>query len=141
MVKLRCVITMTEHLKILKSIVHSATDIRSLVNLSQLTCVKEFTDSKLNYRRIYINAIDSGMLYSVGWILSNGVEKCMICSTKFGMTVDKRHCHACGNLICNNCSPTNADLRDINLTQPVRVCNLCCWGQVSITSMHSFYAF
>jgi hypothetical protein len=68
----------------------------------------------------------------VGWIVNEELTICMICKTTFGMFGSaKYHCHACGNLVCQQCSENQVEIYEIKELGPLRVCRLCDFGQVS----------
>lgn len=85
--------------------------------------------SKL-YRRVYVLCPDSGTYFHVGWILNCDAENCMVCGTGFRSS-SKHHCRACGNVVCDKCSKHRAVVSPLDHLGPLRVCNLCCFGQVS----------
>ncbi len=65
-----------------------------------------------------------------GWILASEMPSCMICGEEFGVWRWKRHCKACGNVVCSDCSPELAVILELLNCGPLRSCVQCFWGQV-----------
>lgn len=85
--------------------------------------------------RVFVKALDSGSYTKLGWVLSNDVKHCMICSKELvayllSWSPHRLHCHACGNIICPDCSPADAAVEGLESVGPVPVCNQCYFGQV-----------
>jgi hypothetical protein len=81
-------------------------------------------------QRVYSQTNDSHKISSVGWVISSDIRSCMICNDDFGPLLHKHHCHACGNVICQRCSPSKAPINGVVSVADVRVCDQCFWGQV-----------
>ena len=84
-------------------------------------------------RRVYIHSKDSKKYLEynrVGWMLTEDVNECVVCSVPFSRDVWRHHCRACGNVVCNNCSRNRCVIKEIQIIGPVRVCCQCFWGQV-----------
>jgi predicted RNA-binding Zn-ribbon protein involved in translation (DUF1610 family) len=87
-------------------------------------------------RRIYVSCSDSGTYSQVGWALSTEANNCMVCGSQFlGTTGVKHHCRACGNVVCDKCSSGRALVRPLEELGPVRVCQLCSYGQSPVDSI------
>ena len=81
-------------------------------------------------RRLFLNADDSGEYRDCGWILKDDIKHCMVCGKTFdGQEVLKNNCRACGNVVCNHCSPETAIIAELLVNEPQKVCMLCFWGQ------------
>jgi hypothetical protein len=93
--------------------------------------------------RVFVKSKDSGEYSKVGFILSQEVDSCMVCSSMFVRKSDvwsvfdwgqdrskKIHCCACGNVLCVDCCGNQAIVKDISFVGPVDVCKQCYWGQV-----------
>ncbi|XP_069499517.1 FYVE, RhoGEF and PH domain-containing protein 5 isoform X2 [Ambystoma mexicanum] len=52
------------------------------------------------------------------------VMMCMNCSSDFTLTLRRNHCHACGKIVCRNCSKKKYPLRYLN-DRPAKVCDSC----------------
>ena len=90
-------------------------------------------------RRLFLNADDSGEYRDCGWILKDDIKHCMVCGKTFdGQEVLKNNCRACGNVVCNHCSPETAIIAELLVNEHQRVCMLCFWGQdVVEATLHS----
>lgn len=82
-------------------------------------------------KRLFVFSSDVGDYVNVGWIVSSEIDQCMICNTTFGVFSRPHYCRACGNIVCDECSPHVCEIYEIAELGPMRVCNLCYWGQVS----------
>lgn len=71
-----------------------------------------------------------------GWVLPIDVDNCVVCSKGFGFLTHKKHCYACGNVVCSSCSDQKAIVESIESIGPQRVCTLCHWGQEVVTPHH-----
>jgi len=91
------------------------------------------------YRRVYVLCPDSGTYFHVGWILNCDAENCMVCGTGFRSS-SKHHCRACGNVVCDKCSKHRAVVSPLDHLGPLRVCNLCCFGQSPVDSIANIRA-
>lgn len=58
----------------------------------------------------------------VQWVPDEQVTNCHCCNCKFGMFMWKHHCRACGQVVCDDCSPTRPLPPH---PSPVRVCKKC----------------
>lgn len=110
-----------------------------------------YTDQKIilagkqvTIRRVFVRTLDSDDYYKLGWVVKPDVDNCMICTTDLikesglldfldwsSKDVEKKHCFACGNIVCSDCSSNNTIVREIAKLGPVNVCTQCTWGQVS----------
>jgi len=111
-------------------------------NSNVLPCIERIVGEEVKLggatkivRRVYIRSDDSGKYGRLGWILMNDVDCCMICVMKFkGLIISypKYHCHACGNVVCNDCSNNYPAIKELlNYNGLLRVCKFCFFGQVS----------
>jgi hypothetical protein len=91
---------------------------------------------QLDIHRLFICSRDSREYVNVGWILSQEIPSCMICAVEFSWMqgIEKHHCRACGNVICENCSPNEAVVDRILSCGAVRVCNFCSFGQSPVVA-------
>ena len=85
---------------------------------------------ELEIHRIFVHTPDSGNYETVGWVLACDVKHCMICSASFGFFTYQHHCVACGNIVCQKCSSSEALVFEIQQLGPKKVCDQCYWGQV-----------
>ena len=85
-------------------------------------------------KRLYIHDPSrSSPLSKIGWILDEDVDRCMLCDMLFAFNKSKSHCRACGNVFCRPCSRNFIPFADATSLGPQRVCNLCFYGQTSIS--------
>ena len=82
--------------------------------------------------RIFIESPESEKYSSVGWVLRDTIDRCMICALN---GADLSHCFACGNLMCNICLMYETIVLGLETLGNVKVCMMCCWGQVIIVSI------
>lgn len=68
----------------------------------------------------------------VGWIVDEDIDFCMICCKNFTLFFRQHHCRACGNIVCDDCSPNYFLIEEMHIFGPQRVCFQCYWGQVGI---------
>ena len=70
---------------------------------------------------------ESKEAYSVGWVLNASAAICMHCDRAWSLTNRRHHCRACGDCICNRCSPQKVVLPNLrgNHGKSHRVCNVC----------------
>jgi hypothetical protein len=90
-------------------------------------------------RRLFITGDSSSSGgAAVGWVINESFADCMVCGGAFGMWKWPHHCRACGNVVCEQCSPEAAVIQELPHLGDVRVCTQCCWGQevVSATNLH-----
>ena len=80
--------------------------------------------------RIFVETPTCGKYGSVGWVLEENLTHCMICASEFRGITDYDHCSACGNLICSLCWIDGYSVEYLESLGDVRVCKMCCWGQV-----------
>ena len=59
------------------------------------------------------------------WVPDNEIKNCHVCQIEFGSKVRLHHCRACGNGVCDNCSPLRRHVPSRGWDYPVRVCNIC----------------
>jgi hypothetical protein len=84
-------------------------------------------------RRLCLNPNSDDLHYEVvGWIFDEDVTECMICGSCFSCCTYKHHCRACGNIVCNSCSPHNVIIVELKELNKVRVCTQCYWGQEEV---------
>ena len=88
-------------------------------------------DEDITVHRIFVCAPDSGNLSNVGWVSNRGVTFCQLCFSRFGLFTGRHHCRACGNLICQHCSPYNTLLFGFESLGPLRTCTKCTNMEVS----------
>ncbi|KAJ1978834.1 hypothetical protein H4R34_003057 [Dimargaris verticillata] len=53
------------------------------------------------------------------------VTACFQCGYAFGWSRKKHHCHNCGQVLCDECTPHRWELPRFGYDSPVRVCGLC----------------
>lgn len=87
----------------------------------------------INIRRIFVTSFEtqSSGYNQVGWALNDDISICMLCRSRFGMRNSKHHCKACGNVFCQTCSNSRVAVTSLEKVGPLRVCNLCYYGQVN----------
>jgi len=59
------------------------------------------------------------------WISDNDIKQCIVCVQEFGPKLKIHHCRACGNGVCENCSPNKRPVHIRGWDYPVRVCKKC----------------
>jgi len=57
------------------------------------------------------------------WVPDSEVHSCRICHIKFGLSVRRHHCRACGHVVCGSCSGNQLYLSGLGSTG--RVCDTC----------------
>jgi hypothetical protein len=75
----------------------------------------------------------------VGWVANEDIAMCMLCKKDFASQASvfsnvnayKHHCKACGNVICEDCSPSRVEIFEVRELGALRVCMMCDYGQVS----------
>ncbi|BFZ06936.1 hypothetical protein BsWGS_09976 [Bradybaena similaris] len=80
---------------------------------------------------VVVSALD----YSIGmiknsakpayWVPDEETTGCCICQSKFGPRLPIHHCRACGQGVCQNCSPNKRSVPLRGWDYPVRVCLKC----------------
>lgn len=72
------------------------------------------------------------LAYAVGvkrqptWISDHSVDECKQCNIEFKRLVKrKHHCRHCGGVFCSECTNEKMEIREMNITKPVRVCGEC----------------
>lgn len=98
--------------------------------VEELLALDLVKNKKVPVRRIFVHSDEGGAYNDVGWILLDDVEYCMLCKRAFGVFASKFSCHACGNVFCSQCSSQEAFIFEIQHVGKLRVCDLCCYGQV-----------
>lgn len=93
------------------------------VDLRELTINFDHTPTVV--RRVYLETLDSSSLTSVGWVVNEHMGFCMSCLKTFNLFNRRHHCRACGLLICGECSPSSALLKDFEDIGPQKVCGKC----------------
>lgn len=53
--------------------------------------------------RCFIRTNESDILNSIGWIVNESCNHCLVCIKKFSFLRRKHHCRRCGNIICSDC--------------------------------------
>ena len=97
-----------------------------------------FNGIKRRIHRVFVRGPDSGTYFTVGWILLNDVDNCIICKKVFGIYLHKHHCRACGNIVCINCSDMEAEVDELIGCGRQRVCKMCYYGQEPVLVTHSY---
>ena len=59
------------------------------------------------------------------WIPDDQITKCCVCETLFGPKLRIHHCRACGEGVCQDCSPSKRPVPIRGWDYPVRVCQKC----------------
>ena len=59
------------------------------------------------------------------WVPDEEISNCCVCQEKFGPRLTIHHCRACGQGVCDNCSPSKRVVAFRGWDYPVRVCNKC----------------
>ena len=59
------------------------------------------------------------------WINTKKCDSCLDCKTKFTVTDRKHHCRYCGKIFCGRCSKYSAEIPEMRIYKPVRVCLYC----------------
>ena len=59
------------------------------------------------------------------WINTKKYDSCLDCKSKFTVTDRKHHCRKCGNIFCSRCSKYSAEIPEMRIFKPVRVCLSC----------------
>ena len=84
-------------------------------------------------RRLCVSSECKDPYAPAGWMLAAEMPLCTICGEEFGMFKWKRHCKACGNVVCSDCSPETAIILELLNIGPLRACVHCYWGQVNLS--------
>lgn len=87
-------------------------------------------------QRLFVKTADSADYANVGWVLTNGVDHCMICNTEFGAFTSMYHCRACGNIVCSKCCPDKGIIFELLHLPPQITCIQCNFGQDEIHGVH-----
>ena len=78
---------------------------------------------------IFLNLTFSGILKDSArpsyWIPDDQITKCCVCETLFGPKLRIHHCRACGEGVCQDCSPSKRPIPIRGWDYPVRVCQKC----------------
>jgi len=82
--------------------------------------------------RLFVKTADSADYNNVGWVLTNGVDHCMICNAEFGAFTSMYHCRACGNIICSKCCPDKGVIFELVHLPPQITCVQCNFDQDEI---------
>ena len=59
------------------------------------------------------------------WKNTKQYDKCFNCEAKFTVTDRKHHCRCCGKIFCSRCSKYSAEIPEMRIHKPVRVCLNC----------------
>lgn len=59
------------------------------------------------------------------WIPDEMITNCVVCDAEFGPRLPLHHCRACGQGVCDVCSPNLQAVKERGWDHPVRVCNNC----------------
>lgn len=109
--------------------------------------------NQITIHRVFVRTLDSEEYFKLGWVLKTDVNNCMICTkalTKESGMLDfldwsakdaeKKHCFACGNIVCSSCSNSGTTVvREILKLGAVTVCTQCSWGQVLNTPVDALF--
>lgn len=132
---------MSSHISFLKSKIHRSlktlqTEIASKKssygNAKLLACRPEIVLAggiKRTIHRLFVDTEDSGVYKALGWVIDQDIDACMICNRNFGLAAFKHHCRACGNIVCNPCSPYMTAVHELPNENPTRVCKQCFYDQ------------
>jgi predicted RNA-binding Zn-ribbon protein involved in translation (DUF1610 family) len=93
------------------------------------------------FRRIFVLCNDTGEYGDVGWVIISDAEHCMVCGTSFAhLSGGKHHCRACGNVICDKCSPGRELVHPIESVGEVRVCKQCYFDQSPVEAIPNIHS-
>ncbi|KAK7602058.1 hypothetical protein V9T40_009499 [Parthenolecanium corni] len=73
----------------------------------------------------YVGSWVADKLAPAYWVPNSEITDCYVCQAKFNEDRILHHCRACGQGVCENCSPNNRLVPERGWTYPVRVCNRC----------------
>lgn len=77
----------------------------------------------------YIFLCHSGMIKNSAkptyWIPDDEIKECCVCMKAFGPRLSIHHCRACGQGVCEECSPNKRAVPLRGWDYPVRVCSKC----------------
>ncbi|XP_077476280.1 zinc finger FYVE domain-containing protein 1-like [Stigmatopora argus] len=59
------------------------------------------------------------------WVPDQDILSCRICQCEFTAKLSKHHCRACGQGVCDDCSPDRRAVPSRGWDHPVRVCSSC----------------
>nr|XP_053656119.1 zinc finger FYVE domain-containing protein 1-like [Cherax quadricarinatus] len=59
------------------------------------------------------------------WTPDEIITTCIVCEKEFGPRLTLHHCRACGQGVCDKCSPNLRPVKERGWDHPVRVCNNC----------------
>ncbi|KAK3597426.1 hypothetical protein CHS0354_040164 [Potamilus streckersoni] len=59
------------------------------------------------------------------WVPDSQIKNCCVCEQTFGQKLAIHHCRACGQGVCENCSPNKRPVPMRGWDYPVRVCTKC----------------
>lgn len=59
------------------------------------------------------------------WRPDHASDSCLCCGKLFSMWTRRHHCRACGELVCNDCSPFSSPIPELGYLAPVRMCKDC----------------
>lgn len=59
------------------------------------------------------------------WVPDDEIKSCCVCDREFSIKLKLHHCRACGQGVCDNCSPNKLPVPLRGWDYPVRVCTKC----------------
>ena len=59
------------------------------------------------------------------WVPDDQIKACIICQQEFNLKRPIHHCRACGQGVCDECSPAKREVPLRGWDYPVRVCTKC----------------
>eukprot|EP00047_Mylnosiga_fluctuans_P023839 m.147022 g.147022 ORF g.147022 m.147022 type:complete len:3132 (+) comp9701_c0_seq1:40-9435(+) len=61
------------------------------------------------------------------WLKDSAAPACMglNCNVRFSFAERRHHCRNCGKVFCQACSANESEIPSLNISKPVRVCDLC----------------
>lgn len=98
-----------------------------------------------NFDSSFYFTISPGMIKNSAkpayWVPDEETTGCCICQSKFGPRLPIHHCRACGQGVCQNCSPNKCSVPLRGWDYPVRVCLKCeqkelkIWASLDLTCL------
>lgn len=93
-------------------------------------------DRSITVSRVYVASSNGGAYSDLGWVVKDEATHCMECLKPFGTLRSKYHCKACGDLVCNSCSPFMRKIVELSPYKTFRVCGRCHNGSLAEDAMH-----
>ena len=59
------------------------------------------------------------------WVPDEEIKSCCVCEREFSVKLTIHHCRACGQGVCDTCSPNKRPVPLRGWDYPVRVCQKC----------------